>query len=76
VGSVRQRERAGTRKRNGADRSAPKSSERERERESEHTRVGANRRGPPVRHRGHAGVQAGLSGPNGLKWVFYFLGNF
>jgi hypothetical protein len=58
TGGVRgvERKSARVRRRNGADRSAPKSSERERERER--ARVGANRRDPPVRHRGHAGVGA------------------
>jgi hypothetical protein len=51
----RDREREWARgKRNDAERSAPQSSERERE--SERARVGADRRGPLVRHRGHAGA--------------------
>jgi hypothetical protein len=42
----------------------------------EGTRVGADRRGPPVRHRGRADAGActwlGLVGRLGLNWVFYF----
>jgi hypothetical protein len=34
-------------------------------------RAGADRRDPPVRHRGRAGAgEAGPAGPTGLKWVF------
>jgi hypothetical protein len=46
-----------------------------RGRESERARVGADRRGPPVRHRGRA-RGLGLVGRLGLNWVFYFPGNF
>jgi hypothetical protein len=72
----RDRERACTGKRNGADRSAPQNSERERGRAG----VGADRRGPPVRRRGRAGAGArvglGWLGLNGPKWIFLFSGNF
>jgi hypothetical protein len=44
----RERERVGAGEKNGADSSAPQSSERERG--SERARVGADRRGLPVRH--------------------------
>jgi hypothetical protein len=36
--------------------------------------VGADRRGPPVRHRGRAGL--GLVGRLGLNWFFFFPGIF
>jgi hypothetical protein len=53
MGGVREAERERARaKINGADRSAPQSSERERGREG--ARVGADRRGPPVRDQGRA----------------------
>jgi hypothetical protein len=58
----RDREREGAGEKNGADSSAPKSSERGRE--SERARVGADRRGPPVRHRGFAGA-------GGLSWMVW-----
>jgi hypothetical protein len=42
--------------------------------------VGADRQGPPVRHRWHAGTSArvglGQLGLNGPKWLFLFPGNF
>jgi hypothetical protein len=78
----REREReSGRGGKNGADSSAPQSSEREREREGERARVCADRRGPPVRHRGRAGAGAragaGLSGPVwaeiGFPFSKYFL---
>jgi hypothetical protein len=49
-----------------------------RERGREGARVGADRRGPPIRNRGLAGARAGLGllGRIGLNWVFYFIGNF
>jgi hypothetical protein len=50
-----------------------------RERGSERARVGADRRGPPVRHRGRAGVGARglvLLGWLGPKWPFPFSSNF
>ena len=47
-----------------------------RERGREGARVGADRRDPPVRHRGRAGAGLDLVGRLGLNWVFYFLGNF
>jgi hypothetical protein len=51
--------------------------ERERDTHTERERVGADRRDPPVRHRGHAGACArlGLMGRLGLKLLFYFPGN-
>jgi hypothetical protein len=55
-----------------ADMVTPQNSEKERGREA---RVGADRRGPPVRDQGHARA-AGLSGPIGPKWLFYFRGIF
>jgi hypothetical protein len=49
-----------------------------RERWRESTRVVADRRDPPVTHRGHAGARVGLGLMDqlGLKLLFYFLGNF
>jgi hypothetical protein len=46
-------------------------SEREREREGgrKSAWVGADRRDPPVRHRGHVGVRARGAGPNGPTWA-------
>jgi hypothetical protein len=59
TGGVREAERERARaKRNDTDRSAPQSSERERG----GTRVGADRRGPPVRDQGLAGMGLGLMG--------------
>jgi hypothetical protein len=58
----RDRERVGVGKKNGADSSAPQSNKRERG--SECARVGADRRGPPVRHRGRAGAEL-----SGLVWA-------
>jgi hypothetical protein len=77
TGGVREAERERSRAiRNGADRSAPQSSERERG----GTRVGVDRRDPPVRHRGRAGAGAcaglGLMGRLGLISLFYFPSNF
>jgi hypothetical protein len=57
-----EREKAGARESNDADRPVPRSSERARERGA---RVCADRRGPPVRHR-DAWARAGL---NGLPWA-------
>jgi hypothetical protein len=64
TGGVREAERksARVRRRNDADRLAPRSSEIERGGES--ARVGADRRDPHVRHRGHAG--AGVHAELGL----------
>jgi hypothetical protein len=47
-----------------------------RGREGVSVHAGANRRGPPVRHQGHAGARVGLVwlGLNGSKWFFYFQG--
>jgi hypothetical protein len=72
----RERERAGAGKRNGADKPAPQSIEREREGVS--VQAGVDRRGPPVRHRWHAGARGGLGqlGLNGPKWLFLLPGNF
>jgi hypothetical protein len=53
----RDRERAGAREGNGADRPSPRGSERERERG--HAGVGADRRDPPVRRKGRAGARRG-----------------
>jgi hypothetical protein len=51
-----------------------------RERGSEHARVSADRRGPPVRHRGRAGAgalaQAGLIGLAWAEMVFSFFLEF
>jgi hypothetical protein len=41
-----------------------------RERGREGAWIGADRRDPPVRHRGRAGL--GLMGRLGLNWLFYF----
>ena len=64
-----------------ADRSDPRGSEREGERGR--AGVGTDRRGPPVRHRGHAGVRAraraGLSGPTWAELgfsIFQGISNF
>jgi hypothetical protein len=51
----RERERAHAREPTPIGR--PHSVERERERGSEHAQVCADRRGPPVRHRGRAGAR-------------------
>jgi hypothetical protein len=51
---------------NGADKPGPLGSGRERR----GARAGADRRDPPIRHRGRAGTRTGLDGPTGLKWVF------
>jgi hypothetical protein len=48
---------------------------REREGDRGRTGVGADRRGPPVKHRG-ARVGLGLLGLRGLNWVFLFRGIF
>jgi hypothetical protein len=62
-GGVREAERARA-KRNGANRSAPQSSER----------VGADRRDPPVKDQGCASAGARWAGPNGSTWAeFAFL---
>jgi hypothetical protein len=55
--------------------------EREREREKgrgrEDTRVGADRRGPPVRHQGRKGARgAGLNGPTWAELAFLFSREF
>jgi hypothetical protein len=63
VGTAEQRERAGTRAR-GRHRQAWPTGQRERERGREGAVVGADRRGPPVRHRRRA--RARLSG---LTWA-------
>jgi hypothetical protein len=49
-----------------------------REREGERARFGADRRGPPVRHRRHAGAGAGtgLSGPVWAEISFPFSRDF
>jgi hypothetical protein len=51
VGSVGQRKKRAHGRDDGADRPGPWGSEREG---GEGARVGANKRGPPVRHRGRA----------------------
>jgi hypothetical protein len=52
----------------------------QRERGRESVGVGADKRDPPVRHRGRASAGArgglGLMGRLGLNLLFYFLGNF
>jgi hypothetical protein len=72
-----EREGAGAREGNSADRSAPQSSERERG-GSERTQGCADRRGPPVRHRGHvnARARAGLSESAWAEIDFPFSRNF
>jgi hypothetical protein len=76
-GAERERARA---KRNGADRSAPQSSERERGREGVRglAPTGGVRlsgtEGARARPRTRAGL--GLMGRLGLKWLFHFPGNF
>jgi hypothetical protein len=83
----RERERAGAAENNGADRVGPRDREgddRADERTAPtslaHGTVGADRRGPPVKHRGRAGAGArvglGRFGLNGPKWLFLFPGNF
>jgi hypothetical protein len=49
-----------------------------RERGSERARFGADRRGPPIRHREHAGAgaRAGLSGLVWAEMAFYFFLEF
>jgi hypothetical protein len=72
VGTAGQREKRARGREDGADKLGPRGSEREG------ALVGADRRGPPVRHQGCAGAGAGLGlvGRLGLNWVFYFPGNF
>jgi hypothetical protein len=72
MGSARQRERESARaKRNGADRSAPQSSERERERERERGRAGWRRQAGPACQapKAHERRRARGAGPNGPTWV-------
>jgi hypothetical protein len=69
----RDRERAGTREGNGADRPGPWGSERERERERGRAGVGADRRDPPARRRG---ARARLSGPVWAEICFPFSREF
>jgi hypothetical protein len=64
-----------TGERNGVDRPGPRGSERERGGERR-AGVGADRRGPPVRHRGRAGTGAGLSGPTWAELGFPFSREF
>jgi hypothetical protein len=71
------RDREGTEhagERNDTDRPGPRGSEREGDRGR--AGVGANRRGPPVRHRGRARAVAGLSGPTWAKLGFPFSREF
>jgi hypothetical protein len=72
----RERGRGG---KNGADSSAPQSSERERG-ERGRAGVGADRRGPHVRHRRRAGVgtraRVGLSGPTWAELGFSIFQGF
>jgi hypothetical protein len=70
------RERKRARGKGTASTDRPHRAAREREGVSVH--AGANRRGLPVRHRGHAGARVGLVrlGLNGPKWLFLFPGNF
>jgi hypothetical protein len=67
-----ERGRVGAHEGTSADRSAPRCSEREGG--SERAQACADKRGPPVRHRGRVGL--GRLGLNGLKWLFLFPGNF
>jgi hypothetical protein len=72
----RDREREGTRKRMAPTAWPHRAA---RERGSERAQVGADRRGPPVRHRGRAGAGVrglGLVGWFGPKWPFPFSWNF
>jgi hypothetical protein len=77
VGSAGQRENGRTCERNDADRTGPLGSGRERGRDA---RVGADRRGPPVRDWRRAGVGSrawlGLVGRLGRIGFFYFPGIF
>jgi hypothetical protein len=73
VGSARQRESARMRKETMPI-GQPHRAAREREEEKRCT--GADRRDPPVRDRGRAGVALGLMGRLGLNWLFYFPRNF
>jgi hypothetical protein len=77
IGGVGRTEREASARARGWCRQTWPMGQRERE-GGESARVGADRRGPPVRHRGHAGAGAGLGlvGQLGLNWVFYFPGNF
>jgi hypothetical protein len=70
------REREGVGKRNGADRSAPQSSERERgsERTGFHRQAGPAYQAPRARGHGRGRVGLGQLGLNGLKWLFLFPG--
>ena len=60
-----ERGRAGARERTRADRSGPRDRDREGKKRA---RVGADRRDPPVRQRGRAGVRM-RAGLNGLPWA-------
>jgi hypothetical protein len=73
----RDREREWVHAREPAPTGRPHGAARERG-GSERAQACADRRGPPVRHRGRAGAPAGLGrlGLNGLKWLFLFSGNF
>jgi hypothetical protein len=63
VGTAGQREGAGACERNSADRTGPRDRERERGR-GVSALVGADRRGPPVRHRGRVDTRGGWA-----KWA-------
>jgi hypothetical protein len=78
VGSAGQRERERARGKGTALTDRPHRAARGREGVS--AQAGAERQGPPVRHRGHAGAGAhvglGRLGLNGPKWLFLFPRNF
>jgi hypothetical protein len=71
VGTAGQRERERVRARETTSTARPHGAARERE-GRERARVGADRRDPPVRHRGRAGAHtgAGLNGPTWAELVF------
>jgi hypothetical protein len=71
TGGVREAERARACGEETASTDRPHIAVRERMREG--TRVGADRRDPPVRHRGHAGAhEAGPNGPTCAELTFLF----
>jgi hypothetical protein len=74
VGTTGQREKRARVREDGADKLGPRGSERERGREG--ALVGADRRGPPFRHRGCTRAGAGLSGPTWAEIGFPFSMDF
>jgi hypothetical protein len=67
VGSARQRERERARGKGTAPTDRPHRAARGREGVS--AQAGADRWGPPVRHRGHVGADARGAGPAWAKWA-------